>query len=243
MPVCIHAGALGRNLPARDLYVSPGHSMLIENTLVLAASLVNGLTITQDWAPETIDYFQIELDAHDCVIAEGTWGETFADGPGLREKFHNQEEFYRLYPYYKTPERLALCAARPERGEALDTVLRPIVAQAMKGVRPGPLIGYIDQVILPRRIEGWAHDASHPEMPVLLEVLLEGRVVGTVLACDYRADLKEAGFGNGRCAFNFNAPASFKPEDFPNIRIRRAADGAYPLTIAEAAPERQRMVA
>lgn len=38
IPVRIQAGALGPNMPARDLYVSPGHSMLVGETLVLASA-------------------------------------------------------------------------------------------------------------------------------------------------------------------------------------------------------------
>jgi hypothetical protein len=71
IPVHIRAGALGENLPVRDLYVSPGHSMLIGEVLVLAKSLVNGLTVKQEWIPEKAEYYQLELDRHDCVIAEG----------------------------------------------------------------------------------------------------------------------------------------------------------------------------
>ncbi len=37
IPVRIAAGALGQNLPQRDLFVSPGHSMLLGDVLVLAA--------------------------------------------------------------------------------------------------------------------------------------------------------------------------------------------------------------
>ena len=40
IPVRIKTSALGPNMPARDLYVSPGHSMLVGETLVLASALV-----------------------------------------------------------------------------------------------------------------------------------------------------------------------------------------------------------
>jgi hypothetical protein len=32
------------------------------------------------------------------------------------------------------------------------------------------------------KLDGWAHDEAHPELPVLLEILLEGKVIGTALA-------------------------------------------------------------
>ena len=169
LPVCVHVGALGDHLPAHDLYISPGHSMLVDGKLVLATSLVNGVTITQDWSPPVIDYFQIELEAHDCVIAEGTWSETYADGPGLRAQFQNVAEFDALYPDNAPPDEVSLCAPRPERGARLDAVLRPVVARAAASLTRGPLRGSIDRIAAPWVIEGWANDADHPELPVLLE--------------------------------------------------------------------------
>jgi hypothetical protein len=226
IPVCIHAGALGQNMPARDLYVSPGHSMLVGHMLVLASSLVNGLTITQDEAPPVIDYFQIELAGHDCVVAEGAWSETYADGPCVRAQFHNAAEFYALYPDEPAPDSLNLCAPRPERGTELAAVLRPIVARAAAGLQPGHLHGHIDRVEGGLEIDGWAIDVSHPELPVLLEVLVEDRVIGTVLACDYRADLAAAGLGAGNCAFFFRSDIRLRPEALGGLQIRRASDGA-----------------
>jgi len=75
VPVHIRASALGDALPSRDLYVSPGHSMLVDATLLLAKHLVNGVTITQGWVPEQMEYYQPDLGGHDCVLAEGTWSE------------------------------------------------------------------------------------------------------------------------------------------------------------------------
>jgi hypothetical protein len=224
MPVCIRAGALGAQGPARDLYVSPGHSILIDGQLILATALVNGLTITQDWAPPRIDYFQIELATHDCIIAEGAWAETYADGPGLRAQFHNAAEFEALYPNEAPPDSLRLCAPRPERGADLDTALRPIVARAGAAITPGPLRGTIDRIEAPFTIEGWAQDEAHPELPVLLEILLDNKVIATTLACDYRADLAEAGIGRGRSAFFVKSPIRLHPEILTQISIRRATD-------------------
>jgi len=226
IPVRLHAGSLGEGLPARDLYVSPGHSMLIEGTLVLAKQLVNGITITQSECPERIDYFQIELEAHDCVIAEGTWSETYADWEEGRALFHNAAEFHALYPDHHAPESPMLCAPRPERGVALDAALRPIVLGAGLGLSPGALRGFIDCVRGEWKFEGWAHDESHPELPVLLEILLEGQVIGTALACDYREDLLKAGYGQGRCSFTFISPIKLRPALLSTLQVRRSVDGA-----------------
>jgi hypothetical protein len=226
LPVRIRAGALGDRLPARDLYVSPGHSMLIGDQLILAASLVNGITITQDWCPDEVHYYQLDLGTHDCVIAEGTFSESFADGPGLRDKFHNLAQFEQLYPNHCPPDELVLCATRPERGHALDEALRPIVARASTGLRPGPVQGWIDRITNHWKIEGWAQDSHYPELPVLLEILLNNQPVGQVLACDYRADLKGAGFGRGHCSFIFTSPVKLTSELLQHLRVRRVSDGA-----------------
>ncbi len=246
LPVRIEAGALGDGLPARALHVSPGHSMLVDGTLVLASALVNGVTITQAGADAqgVLEYFQPELAGHDCIIAEGTWSETFADGPGLRAAFHNAADFWALYPEYRTPEAIALCAPRPLRGAGLDAALRPVVALAAEGLVPGPLRGSIDRVT-ETEIDGWAWDSSRPALPVLIEVVLDGAVLHTALACDFRADLRDAGMGEGRCAFFLALPAPLPAALLHRLTIRRAAD-LVPLPMsercrAEASPRRRMM--
>jgi hypothetical protein len=220
-PVTISAGALGDGFPTRDLSVSPGHSMLIGETLVLAKNLINGITIRQDRPETQIDYFQLEFCSHDCVQAEGTWSESFADGPGLRAQFHNVAEFWARYPDYVTPEALALCAPRPEHGPALAAALAPVLART--SFTPGPLTGCID-VLDKTGIQGWAQDSANPDLPVALEIRLSGRPYATILACDYRADLAESGIGNGNHAFFFKKPLlAFY---LPHLTIHRLSDGA-----------------
>ncbi|MDD2705164.1 MAG: Hint domain-containing protein [Acidocella sp.] len=222
LPVRIRAGTLGGGRPWRDLFVSPGHSMLLEGRLVLAAALLNGVTVTQDERTGPLDYYLMEFGQHDCVLAEGAWSESFADAAGLRGRFHNAETFYALYPDHVAPEEPVLCAPRPTRGPELAAVLAPVVARAAGLAEPGALRGVVD-IAAGRLVEGWAQDLTWPELPQLLELSAAERVLGRVLACDYRADLHEAGIGAGRCHFSFTAPEDFRPEA---LRVRRVGDGS-----------------
>jgi hypothetical protein len=217
-PVRIEAGALGENIPARDLYVSGGHSMLVDGVLVLAKHLVNGVTITQHYAPEVVEYYQLEFYRHDCVLAEGAWSESYADCAGMRAQFHNAAEYAGLYPPRRVPARPMLCAPRPECGPALAAAILPALLRAEAFSAPGRLLGCIDRISPAGLVEGWAWDAENPELPVRLECLVDGMVVGTALAFEYRADLAHAGMGQGRCGFTLMAPG--------RVRLRRAADGA-----------------
>jgi hypothetical protein len=222
-PVHIRAGALGPGLPARDLFVSPGHAMLVRDRLILAACLINGITITQAAPAADLAYFQIELDSHDCIVAEGAFSETYADGPGLRAQFHNAREFHALYPNHVPVEKLTLCAPRPESGPELAAMLHPIVARARQGLSQGPLIGAIDRIAEHGEIDGWAIDTAHPDLPVSLEILRGETIIATILACDYRDDLRQAGLGRGRHAFFAKLSCAIGTGE---IRIRRAGDRA-----------------
>jgi hypothetical protein len=231
MPVRFEAGALGNGLPRRPLYVSAGHSMLIDGQLVLAKSLVNGVTITQFHAPDDIHYYQLEFEAHDCVLAEGAWSESYADSEGMRAKFNNAAEFAALYPDYVSPPAPILYAPRPISGPDLATRLRPLVAIAAVKTSLGRLRGWIDAVSKTGLVAGWAQDEANPYLPVLLEILVDGQVIDTVLACDHRGDLAEAGIGQGNCSFAFTLPATIPPTSYPSLAIRRAADSAeIPMT-------------
>jgi hypothetical protein len=246
-PVRIQAGALGDAMPARDLFVSPGHALLVQDRLVLAKLLVNGITVTQAPVPGAwIEYFNLDLGVHDCVIAEGMFAETYADAPGLRAQFHNAATFDARYPDQPPAAELVLCAERPEAGSRLAELLRPIVARAAAGISPGPLEGYVERVENGWQVIGWAHDTAHPALPVLLEVCAGGAVLGNVLAFGYRTDLEQAGKGGGRCGFMFTAPARLTAEQLSNLVVRRAADGAVlPAAgqVAETqAPPRLRLV-
>lgn len=106
MPVKISAGALGANMPQADLYVSPDHAFLIDGLLVNASALVNGSSIVQmqSWSGN-LEYYHIETDAHEIILAEGALAETYLDNEG-RQKFANYDEFQQMYPNGKTVKEL-----------------------------------------------------------------------------------------------------------------------------------------
>ena len=76
-PVLVKAGALGNNLPARDLYLSPDHSLFIDGLLINAGALVNGVSIVQTEPTETFVYHSVELENHALLTVEGTLAESY----------------------------------------------------------------------------------------------------------------------------------------------------------------------
>ncbi|MBK1837495.1 Hint domain-containing protein [Azospirillum sp. YIM B02556] len=97
LPVRIARDAIAQGLPARDLYISPGHALLIGEYGVSARLLINGSSIRQVEAMEEIEYFHVELDSHDGMFAEGLPIETYLEADN-RQAYDNAAEYEALYP-------------------------------------------------------------------------------------------------------------------------------------------------
>lgn len=92
MPIRFSAGSLGGHIPARDLFVSPEHMMVLDGALVAAHNLLNGTTITRATNIDVIRYFHIELPTHAIMFAEGAAAESYLD-TGNRNMFSNVLEY------------------------------------------------------------------------------------------------------------------------------------------------------
>jgi hypothetical protein len=106
-PIRLAAGSLGNGMPSCDLFVSPGHAVLVSEVLAHAGALVNGETITQVRLREVIKYFHLDLGPHDCVLANGAWAESYFEDRN-RDSFHNAGEFHARFPGHEAV-RQATC--------------------------------------------------------------------------------------------------------------------------------------
>lgn len=83
-PICIKKDALGENHPFVDLYVSPHHSLLLNEKMIEAINLINEKTIYQDNMCECIEYYHLECEEHSAIYANGVLAETYIQGDGNR---------------------------------------------------------------------------------------------------------------------------------------------------------------
>ncbi len=226
-PVLVRQGALADCLPTRDLYLSPCHALYVDGVLIEAGHLVNGVSVVRVDAEAAVDYVNFELEDHEVIFVEGVAAETGA-GPGNRAAYDNALEYARLYPDEVQGQLKPDCAARLDCGFEVEAVRARIDARA--GMAPrgtgvsGELKGWIAHVDA-GGIRGVAYNLKSPA-PVVIEVLVDGDVVGEAIANHDRTLLVGGEHIDRRCGFSVKLPDGLSPYRRHVISVRRAADGA-----------------
>ncbi|MBY6242210.1 putative sugar O-methyltransferase [Methylosinus sp. Sm6] len=87
-----------------------------------------------------------------------------------------------------------------------------------KRKRPPEFVGYVDGANA-RRIAGWVHDRTRPSERLDVEICSAGAVIGVTRADASRADLVEAGIGDGCYGFRFDLPEGV-PEETLAARVK-----------------------
>jgi len=130
-PVIVRAGALGESMPRRDLRLTKGHSLFVDGVLIPVEFLINHRSIVWDDRPQVIEFYHIELDDHDVLIAEGAPFESYRDD-GNRRLFDN------INPAWDVRPEMPPCAPVLTVGPEVDRAWRRLSELAGQ---PKPLTG------------------------------------------------------------------------------------------------------
>lgn len=99
MPTRIEAGSLGKGVPYEDLLVSGSHGLHVDDKIVNACFLENGINIYKDTtlvSMQEVKYFHLEFEDEVLVFAHGVAACSYANERN-RRTFDNYPEFISLY--------------------------------------------------------------------------------------------------------------------------------------------------
>jgi Hint domain len=114
-PMLIPQGALGKNLPERDLVVSPNHRVLVagertvllfaEKEVLVAAKHLNSVGV-RSIASSGTTYIHFMFDRHEVILSNGAWTESFQPEDQTLKSLGNAQrlELLELFPELKTKE-------------------------------------------------------------------------------------------------------------------------------------------
>ncbi|KIN65227.1 putative hemagglutinin/hemolysin-related protein [Sulfitobacter noctilucicola] len=115
-PVLIRQGALGNDLPERDMMVSPNHRVLVANDktalyfeereVLVAAKHLTGLEGVDIVDVSHTTYIHVMFDQHEVILSDGSWTESFQPGDMSLAGIGNaqRQEILELFPELATQE-------------------------------------------------------------------------------------------------------------------------------------------
>jgi len=133
-PIRVAAHAFGKGRPVRDLYLSPEHAVFSHGVLIPVRELVNGRSIVQMF-PAQVEYWHIELDAHDVLLAERLAAESYLEN-GARCDFDNHDAL-TLHPMFAQSEHGLPCVPILRQGVLVEAARAHVDARTPKVARQG----------------------------------------------------------------------------------------------------------
>ena len=118
-PILIREGALGDDLPERDMMVSPNHRVLVANDktalyfedreVLVAAKHLIGLVGVDAVRTSAVSYIHFMFDQHEVVLSDDAWTESFQPGDQSLRGLDNAQrnEIFELFPDLKSEQGLA----------------------------------------------------------------------------------------------------------------------------------------
>lgn len=122
-PVLIRQGALGNDLPERDMMVSPNHRVLVANDktalyfeereVLVAAKHLTGMEGVDVVDVSSTTYVHIMFDQHEVILSDGAWTESFQPGDmslaGIGDA--QRQEILELFPELATQDGIEAYAS------------------------------------------------------------------------------------------------------------------------------------
>jgi glycosyltransferase involved in cell wall biosynthesis len=133
--------------------------MFLKGVLIEAIDLVNGVSIIQAERVEHVDYFHIELDTHDVIVAEGALSESFVDDDS-RGIFQNAHEFAALYANTPPVRPARYCAPRLAFGAEVEAARRRIAERAGIYYAPSSAAKRPRALVVDNRVPQLGHDGG-----------------------------------------------------------------------------------
>jgi hypothetical protein len=127
-PILVRRGAFAEAIPSRDLWLSPRHSVALEGVLIPIVALQNGRTVLRVECP-SIEYWHLELESHDVILAEGLPAESYVD-TGTRAAFVGGAEFLELHPDFLPKHWTDTCLPLVETGPEVARAKANLLARA-----------------------------------------------------------------------------------------------------------------
>lgn len=144
-PILIARGALGPNVPCRDLWVSPQHRILVNSeiaqrmnggeALLSAVKLLDLAGVSQPHQDYGCTYHHIVLAGHDVISANGCWSESFYPGveamkslpPGRAHGYRKlfDREIRPYFPVFEGRRARNLVARHLKNQKPIQGVVRP----------------------------------------------------------------------------------------------------------------------